>query len=135
MISKQTRAIRYSIVRNTAGKNFGKNHSDLLDPDQVKTLVQVIGKAGIQTNTYAIFKGMRMEPQDEITDRSMPVSIGDEIVFIHRGLLNVSYPRPDLLLPGMPKNEVVPPPATVSPQVPVEFLREKWTATYPNMTF
>lgn len=135
MISKQTRYIRYVIVRNSAGKNFGKNHSDLLDPDQVKTLVQVIGKAGIQTHTYAIFKGMRMESQDEITDRSMPVYIGDEIVFIHRGLLNAAYPQPDLLLPGMPKNEVIPPPPTVSPQVPVEFLREKWTATYPNMTF
>lgn len=135
MISKQTRFIKYTIIRNATGKNFGKNHSDLLDSDQVKILAQVIGKAGIQTHTYAIFKGVRMESQDEITDRSLPVSIGDEIVFIHRGLLNLPYPNLGPVLPTMPKNEIYPHPPTVNPQVPIEFLKEKWTATYPNMTF
>lgn len=102
MISKKTRFIRYSIIREAGGISYGKNHWDLLDPDQVKTLVQVIGKAGVSMGTYAAFLGMMLE--DELTDRSMRVSNGQEIIFVHRELLSL----------------------------PVHLITEKFTAMWPS---
>jgi hypothetical protein len=94
MISKQNRSIRLTIIREAAGVSYGKNHWDLLDPDQVKILAHVIGKAGLSTATYAMFLGARLE--DEVTDRDTLMSTGQEVIFVHRSLLE-SVPA-DLLL-------------------------------------
>jgi hypothetical protein len=87
MISKQNRSIRYTVIREAAGLSYGKNHWDLLDPEHVKTLAHVIGKAGVNTGTYAPFLGVRFE--DELTNRAMALGTGQEIIFVHRGLLGL----------------------------------------------
>lgn len=88
-----THNIRYFIIRNKAGLNFGTNESKLADPRSVNTLAQLIGEAGVDSTKYAIFFGYNLE--EEHTNRTELVYNQQDIYFIHRELINLP---PHLLL-------------------------------------
>jgi hypothetical protein len=82
-----THNIRYSIIRNKAGLNFGVNETNLADPRTIKTLGQLFGAAGIDSSQYATFYGYNFD--EEITDRTVEVLNEQDVYFVHRGLINL----------------------------------------------
>lgn len=90
-VSKQTRFVKYTVIRTAAGISFGSNDYDMVDPDAVSTLGELRGFAGVDKD-YASFRGVSFKI--ELTDRDMAVKNRDEFSFVHRGLLHL---RPELL--------------------------------------
>lgn len=85
----QTHRIRYDIIRNAVGINYGKNHWDYVDPRKVTTLAGVIGKAGVNLEDYAAFITPDFDDDKEIYVRSTPVKNHMRVYFIDRRLLDI----------------------------------------------
>jgi hypothetical protein len=86
-LASKTHRIRYDIIRSAAGNVYGKNHWDYLDPREVKTLAQAIGKACVNLEEYAAFCGHNFK--NEITDRSAPLKNHQQIHFVRRELVDL----------------------------------------------
>ncbi len=84
----QTHYIKYAIVKEAAGRSYGKNQTDTLDPREVSTLSQVIGNAGVNLTTYAAFFNYNFHT--EVTDRNTPVKNKQTVIFVRRELLDLA---------------------------------------------
>lgn len=79
--------IKFHIIRNKAGLNYGNNIIDLADPRTITTLGQLFGFAGLDSSKYTAFMGYNLN--ESFSDRDMPITNGQEVYFIHNELLNI----------------------------------------------
>lgn len=79
--------IKFHIIRNKAGLNFGHNINNAADPRTITTLSQLFGFAGLDSTKYSAFIGYNLN--ESFIELDTPIGNGQEVYFIHNNLLHI----------------------------------------------
>lgn len=74
------------MVKEAAGRSYGKNRYEVLDPRVAKTVSQVIGNMGVSLKEYAVFANFNFRTELE---RTRTVKNRETILFVKRELLDL----------------------------------------------
>lgn len=82
-----TNYIRCFVINEAAGRSYGKNRYEVLDPKVVKILSQVIGHMGIDTKKYSVFKDYNFK--NELLDRQAKTKNKQVYIIVRKPLLEL----------------------------------------------
>lgn len=82
-----TNYIRCFVINEAAGRSYGKNRYEVLDPKNVKILSQVIGHMGIDTTKYSVFKDFNLKR--ELSDRQAKTKNKQTYIIVRKPLLDL----------------------------------------------